>query len=215
LAFVLSYFVGTIPFFVISRLRLQVCPVLMIFAAYALVWIWNRLRGRRYRPLLAALAGLVALAVLVNWPLSSLDPGRHMAQAYRFYARYLHTRDRLSDAAVEYERAIEVDPKLADTYVDLATLRMDQGHPEEALELYRKALQVDPEVSGVHLNLGNMYAHQGLWEKAIDQFRKETQNSPYSYTAYESLYRALQRGRTATPDGISPRSPESDQDEDS
>ena len=202
LSFVLAYTLGTVPFFVISRLRLQICPVLMVFAAVALVWIWGQVRSRRRRLLSAALAALAALAILVNWPLASLDRARHMAQSHRFYALHLSTLDRLPEAAGEYQRAIEIDPALADSYVDLAALRMDQGDPEAALELYRQALQADPEVSGVHLNLGNMFARQGLWDRAVDQFRKETKNSPYSFTAYESLYRAMRKDQSVTPDSV-------------
>jgi len=213
LSFVLAYTLGTVPFFVISRLRLQICPVLMVFAAVALVWIWGRVRSRHYRPLSAALAALAVFAVLVNWPLASLDRARHMAQSHRFYALHLGTLGRLPEAAGEYQRAIEIDPTLADSYVDLAALRLDQDDPEAALELYHRALQADPEVSGVHLNLGNMYARQGLWDRAVDQYRKETQNSPYSFEAYERLYRALEARRTATPDSVSPRLPRSGEGE--
>ncbi len=209
LGFLLAYLAGTVPFFVISRLRLQICPVLMIFAAAALVWLWGRMRSRRYRSLGVALASLAALAVLVNWPLNSLDRDRHRAQSQRFYALHLRTQDRLSESAGEYQRAIEADPTLADSYVDLATLRMEQGDPQEALSLYRQALAVDPEVSGVHLNLGSMFARQGLWDKAVEQFRKEISNSPYSFIAYERLVRAQEAGRAATPDSISHRTPQS------
>jgi tetratricopeptide (TPR) repeat protein len=83
---------------------------------------------------------------------------------------------------------------------------MEQGDPEAALSLYRQALAVDPEVSGVHLNLGNMFARQGLWERAIEQFRMETENSPYSYIAYERLFRALEARRAAPPDSAAHRS---------
>jgi tetratricopeptide (TPR) repeat protein len=200
LGFLLAYVAGTVPFFVISRLRLQICPVLMIFAAAALVWIGSRIRSRSYRPLTVALVVLVALAVLVNWPLASLDRVRHRAQSHRFYALHLRTQGRLPEAAREYRRAIEIDPTLADSYVDLAALRMEQGDPEAALSLYREALAADPEVSGVHLNLGTMFARQGLWKRAIEQFRKEIRNSPYSFIAHERLFRAEEASRGAPPD---------------
>jgi tetratricopeptide (TPR) repeat protein len=202
LGFLLAYLAGTIPFFVISRLRLQICPVLMIFAAVAVVGLWHRLRGRRYRSLAAVLSLLAVLAVVVNWPLASLDRDRHRAQSHRFYALHLRTQDRLEQAAREYQRAIETDPTLADSYVDLAALRMEQNDPEAALSLYRQALAADPKVSGVHLNLGNMFARQGLWDRAVEYFRKETRNSPYSFIAYERLYRALEARCSAVPDSV-------------
>ena len=213
LGFVAAYLAGTVPFFIISRLRLQICPVLMIFAAIALVWLGDRIRNRRVRPLVGAVALLAVLTVLVNWPLASLDRDRHRAQSHRFYALHLRTQDRLSEAAREYERAIEADSTLADSYVDLATLRMEQGQPETAVSLYRQALAVDPQVSGVHLNLGNMFARQGLWNRAVEQFRMETENSPYSFIAYERLFRALAARRTAASDSVSSQSPQNGEPE--
>jgi tetratricopeptide (TPR) repeat protein len=202
LAFVLAVMGSSLIFFVISRLRLQACPALLVFAAHALMWMWQRIRERDWRPLAVTAIVLAALALFVNWPFSSLDRRTHLAQAFRFHAHHLRETGRPAEAAREYQRAVETDPYLADSYVDLATLRMDQGDPEAALELFQQALRVDPEVSGVHFNFGSVWASQGLWDRAIAEFRRETEVSPYSFQAYESLYRAMRKGQSVTPDSV-------------
>jgi tetratricopeptide (TPR) repeat protein len=209
LAFVLALMGSTIFFFVISRLRLHICSALLIFMAYALIWAWERIRAGEYRPLLQAAIGTAALAAFVNWPFSTLRPHEQMAQTYRFYALHLRNQDRLAEAAEEYERAIELDPQLADTYVDFAALRLAEDRREEAWELYQRALQIDPRVSGVHQHFGNLCAQMGSWDKAIAEFRAEIRASPYSFKAYESLYRALQeksKGNAADDDSLDPPS---------
>ena len=192
LTFVLSLMGTTILFFVLSRLRLQVCSVLMVFAAYALVWLWGRLRARQIRQLAVAVLALVSLTLLVNWPHPGLNPARDLAQSQSFLALHLQQKGDLEGASREYEGAVSTYPRLGNIYVDLATLRLEQGQAHEALNLYKKALQVDPQVSGVHLNLGRFYAQQGLWNQAIAEFRAEIKASPYDLKALEDLYRALQ-----------------------
>ena len=44
LAFVFSLMAVTVLFFVLARFRIQVCAVLMVFAAHALVWMWRSIR---------------------------------------------------------------------------------------------------------------------------------------------------------------------------
>jgi tetratricopeptide (TPR) repeat protein len=204
IAFVLAYFLATIPFFVISRLRLQICPALMVLASYGLVWGYRKIKTHRVNKLIWAILGTTALALLINFPLAALlHPDEHLAEAYRFYGHHLKNEGQLEAAADQYQGAIRIDPQLADSYVDLAAVRLRQGRSEEALALYQQALEVNPEVSGVHLSLGELYLRQGLWAQAIDQFRKETINSPYSLRAYQSLHRALQQ-REDTEEGWTP-----------
>lgn len=50
---------------------------------------------------------------------------------------------RLDDAAAEYARALELDPKSAGTRRSLADLRRATGKPEDALALYREQIATD------------------------------------------------------------------------
>jgi 4-amino-4-deoxy-L-arabinose transferase-like glycosyltransferase len=54
--------------FVTSSYRLATVPVLMIFAAYALVWLFDRARERRGLALAAGWSALAGLTVAVNMP---------------------------------------------------------------------------------------------------------------------------------------------------
>ena len=191
LAFVLSIMVATVLFFVLSRLRLQVCSVLMIFAAHALVWLWGRLRAREIRQLAVAVLALIPLAVLVNWPHPALNPARDLAGSHTFLGQHFWKGGDLQGASREYERAIVVCPQLGEAYVHLANLRGVQGRVEETLALYKKVLQVDPRISAVHLNLGNLFALRGMLDEAISEYRVEIRSSPYDVKAYEALLKAL------------------------
>jgi len=197
LTFILSMMVATVLFFVISRLRLQVCAVLMIFAAYALTWLWERFRGKKIRQLTMALLALVPLALLVNWPHPALSSARDLAKSHDVLALHLWNQGDLAGAEREYEKAIALYPHLGETYVNLGKLFFEQGRADQTLALYEKALQADPKVSSVHLNLGKIYSLKGMWDEAIREYRAEIKSHPYDLKAYEGLHRALQERRKA------------------
>jgi tetratricopeptide (TPR) repeat protein len=192
LAFVFSLMVATVVFFVLSRLRLQVCSVLMVFAGYALVWLWDGLRARKFQRVVLAVVALVPLALLVNWPHPALNTDRDLAKSHNFMAVHLLKRGDSQEAFREYERAVALYPGLGETYLHMANLRKAQGQPDEARDLYVKALEVDPLVSTVHLNWGHYYARRGMWDQAIAEYRAEIIASPYNVRAREFLSRALE-----------------------
>jgi len=190
--FVLSLMGITVLFFVISRLRLQVCSVLMVFAAYALIWLWERLRARKVQQLALAIVALIPLIMLVNWPHPALNSAKFLAISHNLLAKHFLRKGDLQGAYGEFERAVAVSPHLGEAYVTLADLNIVQGRLDEALDLCEKALQVDPQIRVVHLNLGNLYAQKGMWDEAITEYRAEIKASPYDVKAHEALSRALE-----------------------
>jgi tetratricopeptide (TPR) repeat protein len=55
---------ATIAFFIVARFRQPVVPVFAIFAGYSLIWFARKARGRRWLPLVPALA---AFGILFSW----------------------------------------------------------------------------------------------------------------------------------------------------
>jgi tetratricopeptide (TPR) repeat protein len=188
LSYVLSIMVGTALFFVLSRFRIQICSAFMVFAAFSIVWLWEKLRARQWRPLAMAVAALLFFAFIVHRPHPALNPARDEARARTYLAKYHWFVEKdLRKAEAELHLALEADSLLGDTYLYLAKLRLEEGRIQETFQLWRKAVQMDPEVSGAHLNVGNLYRQMGWWDKAIDEYRQEIMISPYSYDAYLAL----------------------------
>jgi tetratricopeptide (TPR) repeat protein len=210
LAFIFSMMCATVLFYVLARLRLQVCSVLMVFAGYALTWMWQRLRARKIRQLVVAILGLVPLALLVNAEHPALNSTKDLAKSHTSLARYLSRQQNdLQGAFRECHMAKEIYPQLGNTYLCLADLNVAQGRGEEAVDLWRRTLQIDPQQSFVHFNLGNLYAQAGMREQAIAEYRAEVEVSPYYWRAYQTLSDALREkemlesGREAESDSSS------------
>lgn len=68
-------------------------------------------------------------------------------------------------------RAVSLDPKCADGYLQLGNLSAGQSQWEQAIGLYLKAIQANPELSEVHYRLGVAYERTGETAKAKEQFQ--------------------------------------------
>jgi tetratricopeptide (TPR) repeat protein len=99
------------------------------------------------------------------------------AQANYYYAMSLWKGERGSQShteAGEIERllhkAIRIDPKLTDAYVQLGIVRAAHGDFAAAIEDYNRALAVDPNSSDAHYHLGLAYKRTGENAKARREF---------------------------------------------
>lgn len=71
-------------------------------------------------------------------------------------------------------RAVTLDPKCADAYLELGNLSAGQMQWEEAINHYLNAIQADPELNEAHYRLGVAYVHAGEKAKAQEQFQLHT-----------------------------------------
>jgi tetratricopeptide (TPR) repeat protein len=100
-------------------------------------------------------------------------------------------RGQVREAAGHFERAIEIQPNLADAYNNLGVMRQSAGALEEATRLYRQALSIKPAYAEAHNNLGVMLQAQGRLDEAIAHFREAIRLEPGYTLARENLEAAL------------------------
>jgi tetratricopeptide (TPR) repeat protein len=68
-------------------------------------------------------------------------------------------------------KAVSLDPKCFDGYLQLGILAASQHDYEKAIQLYTKALEVDPQLGEAHYRLGVAYDRLGQREKARQEFQ--------------------------------------------
>jgi Tfp pilus assembly protein PilF len=77
------------------------------------------------------------------------------AAAHNYYGEALaDMKNAPMDAAEEWRKAIELDPKLADAHNNLGIHFSHYGQPGKALDEFRKAVELDANVGEFHFNLG-------------------------------------------------------------
>ena len=76
----------------------------------------------------------------------------------------------LDGAAAEYEKALELDPKMARAHKGLGLVYSKQGMLDKAISQHQKALEIDPNLPEAHKNLGTCYNKKGLSRQAAKEF---------------------------------------------
>ena len=70
-------------------------------------------------------------------------------------------------AIPHYEKALIINPRLANAHNNLGNILAKKGQIDEAGVRFRQALKIDPELTEVHNNLGNILMHNGRLDEAL------------------------------------------------
>ncbi len=116
-----------------------------------------------YAPAYAALSGAYVLHVVYGFP-GGVDPYVAVARALALA-----------------ERAIELDPGLADGYVARSdALLISLAPHDEVLRMLREARQLTPGSVAVYLSVAHALEHMGRWEAALQQAQRAMALDPLS-----------------------------------
>lgn len=81
-------------------------------------------------------------------------------------------------AQAAYEKAIALNPTLAEPKIFMANLLTDTGRVEEAVPLLRSVLKDNPNSAEAHWELGYAYRFGGMLKESIAESEKARQNDP-------------------------------------
>ncbi|MCB0322465.1 MAG: protein kinase [Bdellovibrionales bacterium] len=94
------------------------------------------------------------------------------APAYHALGDVYLSLERLSDAAVMFNRATELSPDDAAGFSKLGYAYDQLGRPEEAIEAYQATIRLKPEYALAYNNLGFTYLKTGQLDKAEEAFKR-------------------------------------------
>src|SRR5262245_31257601 len=187
-ALLVTYSGSVLMFFVFARYRYPLVPMLMLFAAPAVVIL---ARGRfsvlrlGSKTLVLRVGGVAAVAIFANWPMGSVSAMRAVTETNLGSA--LHTEHRLDDAIAHYRRALAAQPDYAPAYSNLAVALREQNRIDEAVASYEQALKIQPEFATAHYNFANLLLERGDPAAAIDHFERAIRKEPASADAHGNL----------------------------
>jgi tetratricopeptide (TPR) repeat protein len=106
------------------------------------------------------------------------------------WARFLYTQKQFSEAEVAFKKAIELDPELISSRLDLGDLYLlGLRKPKEAIETYRAAIVVDPNHPGARYALGTALAEMGAADKAMVELKEAARLAPDNPLPFAALGR--------------------------
>jgi len=180
-----TYMISVLPFFVTSRYRLPIVPVMLVFAAHGVCWTWRRLRERERRGWAAPTVVLAIALVIVNLPLVDFTLG----PAYASLGAVYRELGRHEDAATAFRRATEESPGYDLAFSNLGSELLRLGRYDEAENVIKRALELNPILVVAHANLGVVYTETGKLDQAYQHLMRAVQLKPEHKEAWAGLAR--------------------------
>ena len=107
---------------------------------------------------------------------AAYDPGPTAEQWYEAGCALEATSP--EQAREAYERALQIDPRVADAHVNLGRLDHMAGELGRAEPHYREAARLDPDDPTPHFNLGVLLEEVGRREEAVHAYRQAILRDP-------------------------------------
>jgi tetratricopeptide (TPR) repeat protein len=186
--FVVSYMVGVVLFFVNARFRLPVTPVLMIFSAYSLYYLYSALRSKD-PGFGKALLVLVLLEFPVNYDFIAFRGVRAIDEAITYHElgnAFMQMGNKAA-ALNEYEKARGVQEKYPTraylTFSDdidyrLGLLYREKGELSKAIEALKRIGGKDEAAMHARNMLADCYLKKGMLDDAIQTYIEVQKISP-------------------------------------
>jgi tetratricopeptide (TPR) repeat protein len=111
--------------------------------------------------------------------------------AWKILGAVLKQTDRLSEAVIANQRAVEISPNDAESHSNLGLILQDLGKLPDALTCFQRALALKPDFPEAHNNIGNTLQELGRLEEAKVSYQKAILLKPDYAEAYSNLGTAL------------------------
>jgi len=172
ISYMLVHMLTVVAFFVNARFRIPVAPLMMLYAAYALTWLAQKIREKERRQIKKAVIALAAIYLFVNASARGYGEYIHKESAQARYSLgiYYKNQGMLDKAEEEYIKSIEIEPELFYSHHNLGNLYVRQGRIDEGIEELKKAVELEPSFTRSYLNLGNAYMTKGDTRAAEEQY---------------------------------------------
>jgi tetratricopeptide (TPR) repeat protein len=118
-------------------------------------------------------------------------PGSY--QVHKLDAEGLESQEKWDEAAAEYRKILEVNPKLPDIHYRLGRILLSRQPPavDEAKKEFEAELAIDPANAAAEFMLGDIARQAQQWDEAIAHFSRAMKLDPGFEEAYLGLGMAL------------------------
>ncbi|GHT80597.1 hypothetical protein FACS189467_3150 [Bacteroidia bacterium] len=104
-----------------------------------------------------------------------MKPKRQEASEFTNMAADFCDQNNYSRAIECCQKAIEIDPTLAEAYTNMGVAYKLQGNYTQAIECYKKALEINPNDADTHLNMGNVWGKLSNTSEKVKCYQKAVQ----------------------------------------
>lgn len=111
----------------------------------------------------------------------------------------------LQDAEALLRKAVTMDPKCADAYLELGVLAVSRHSFATAIGFYLKAIEANPQLTDAHYRLGVAYDRIGDSAKAKEEFQVHDELEKKQADAIEQARKQVKQFMVIEPDRLQPK----------
>ncbi|HUT98475.1 MAG TPA: tetratricopeptide repeat protein [bacterium] len=194
-AFAVTYIVGVVAFFVTSRYRMPLLPVMALLGAGFVAHLIRMVRDKKAR---LSILPWVLLLVCLGLTLAPVVPAEDGFSGEFYAGLALEKRGLSTEALVLYNRALEIHPDDAETYQRRGAVRGRLGDAEGRLEDFRRAVEIAPDYADALYDLAALLQRTGTSppEEYLSLYSRAVEADPDfipARMAYGMALRALGR----------------------
>ncbi len=182
---ILSQLTTTLIFFLTTRHRASLLPVLIIFQSYGIFWLFEKIKQKNVKPLSLTLGFLIIFLLL-------FEPQHLDSKTITFlrHAKSGPVYEQMQDyesAKDEYYKALEIRPTDSNTLYNLGTAYLLDENLVKAEEFFLKALKVCHYNVDALFNLGYIYEQKGNTPAALKTYLNVLEYQPQSLDIHYRL----------------------------
>ena len=185
-AMALGYAASVTFFYVFSRYRLPIVPLLVLFMAAGLAYLRAAVREKQWKEIGAGVAAAVVAAMFCNRTMAHETEIRATTR-YNIAVNLVVQQAAAEQAIVQYLEAVRLKPDFAVAHHGLGVLLARKGKTAEAIDEYLQALRFRPDYPEAHNNLGAALAREGKLTEAITNITEALHLDPNYADAHYNL----------------------------
>ncbi len=174
---VLIYAASVALFYVFSRYRFPLTPMLLLFAAGGLKNVHAALRERPAKRAIIGIATTMIVAVICNRPAVAQNDTRGVTH-YNIAVNLVNQKGDFERALPHYFEAVRLKPDFAAAHHDLGVVLSKKGRTSEAISELLLAVRYRPDYPEAYNNLGAVMVSQGKLDDAIIYITKAVELNP-------------------------------------
>lgn len=121
----------------------------------------------------------------------------HKARPHNNLAVALVRQGNITEALINYRKALQITPNYAEAHFNLATALRRQGKFDDAVYHFREMLRLNPDHRGTHNGLGAVLHEQGKIDQAVFHYAEALRLDPeYSKAHYNMAVALNVQGKT-------------------
>lgn len=184
---IVGHLIYCLIYFVTTRQRAPILPLLILFEAYAFVWLSDHIQARRIKIVLPTLMAITAFIAVV--PPQFIDGANFTFLNYTKIGSLYDEKKDYPKAQQAFAAALTLAPEDPNTLFNLGTAYLHQSQYQQAEQYLNRAIEYGQFNIDATFNLGYIYEQTHRTQMAFEAYQEVLKHAPHSLDA---LFRIAQ-----------------------